>query len=273
MIDMTPRERFLLCANGVDGDVADGALWLSCDDYPNLEIERYQDVLNTCGAALREETLGDTDSDGEPARIIASIHRVLQRFLPLRGSGGADPKSHYIHSVIDRRQGVPLACSVIWIGVARRAGIVLDGISVPGHFLVKLGDDVFDPFLGGEDVDQVAVLDRLVDKYGVHRDIVASHIFQPASVRDMLARMTRNLRGCYAVRQQWKLALRSADRCVALLPEEPRERRDRGIVRWQAGQLQEAVEDLEFYCEHARGAQDIPKVASIAQHLRQQSGQ
>src|SRR5207302_190089 len=90
-----------------------------------------------------------------------------------------------------------------------------------------------------------------------------------ATTRDILARMSRNLRGCYSCLENWPLALRAADRCVDLLPGDPAERRDRGVLLWRLGQTRAALDDLRWYLERvADDAADRGDIEEIASRLR-----
>jgi regulator of sirC expression with transglutaminase-like and TPR domain len=90
-----------------------------------------------------------------------------------------------------------------------------------------------------------------------------------ATTRDMLARMSRNLRGCYSCLESWPLALRAADRCVELMPDEPAERRDRGYLLWRMGHPTAALEDMRYYLEHTpASAPDRDTISEVASRLR-----
>jgi regulator of sirC expression with transglutaminase-like and TPR domain len=85
----------------------------------------------------------------------------------------------------------------------------------------------------------------------------------------MLVRMSRNLRGCYTLREDWALALQAADRCVDLLPDDPVERRDRGLLLWRLGKSREALADVRFYLDAAPSdAPDRTTIEEIAGRLR-----
>lgn len=275
MGEPSAREMFLSCANGETGDIADGALWLAVDDFPNLDIAPYRALLDEAGDAYRRKTaslsLSNGSTAGDAPLYLEAMLDVLSAYLPIRGAGGGDPRQHYLHKVIDRKQGVPLLCSVVWCAVAARAGVQFESPNLPGHVLLKIGPLYVDPHLAGHQVDENDLIERCASRFGLSREEACLRLRTPATNRDILARMSRNLRGCYAVRQQWKLALRSADRSVSLLPDDPAERRDRGIVRWQAGRIWEALEDLQYYCDHAAGASDVAKIESIVQQLTGQT--
>jgi regulator of sirC expression with transglutaminase-like and TPR domain len=196
------------------------------------------------------------------------IAGLLRDRLRLRGAGGGDPQTHYLHSVIERGAGIPIACSALWMAVGRRAGIPVEGIGLPGHFVVRVGATLVDAFSGGEPLDQEAARELVSSVAGTEVATLDPEWLQPASLRAILARMSRNLRGCHAARESWELALRAADRCVALLPDAAAERRDRGLLRWRVGQARDALADLSAYLEAQPHASDAEQVREVVGRLR-----
>jgi regulator of sirC expression with transglutaminase-like and TPR domain len=253
----------LACAAAPDGDVAEAALWLAAEDNPGIDPAPWLATLDELGEELRTRC-----GTSPPITAVPVIASLLRDRLGLRGSGGGDPQAHYLHSVIERGAGIPIACSALWMAVGRRAGIPVDGIGLPGHFVVRVGGTLVDAFSGGEPLDHEAARELVSSVVGTEvRDLDAAWL-QPSSVRSMLARMSRNLRGCHAAREDWQLALAAADRCVALLPESPAERRDRGLLRWRVGQAQGALADLAAYLDAMPEAGDAGEVRDVVGRLR-----
>jgi len=264
MAVVRPREALLELADR-EGDIAEGALWIAAEDIPGMHpapwlarIEELAEELQTrCGID------GCRPSD---APLVAPL---LRDRLRLRGAGGGDPRAHYLHSVLERGAGIPIACSAIWIAVGTRAAIPIEGVNTPGHFLVRVGDLLYDTIAGGGPLDEEDTRQLVVRATGRQTACVPPSWLARATTRGMLARMLRNLRGCYSCLEDWPLALRAADRCVDLLPGEPAERRDRGLLLWRVGQTRAALDDLRWYVERAPGeAQDRTGIEEIASRLR-----
>src|SRR5439155_843837 len=115
------REALLACAAG-DGDVAEGALWLAAEDCPGVEPARWLERIDQLAAELRTRCGIDGCGPGD-APLVAAL---LRDRLRLRGAGGGDPRSHYLHCVLERGVGVPIACSAVWIAVGRRVDIPVE---------------------------------------------------------------------------------------------------------------------------------------------------
>lgn len=248
-----------------DGDIATGALWLAAEDFPGLDPEPWLERIDELSLALRDRC-GIDGCRPSDAPLVASL---LRERLRLHCAGGGDPRSHYLHSVLERGAGIPIACAAIWIAVGTRADIPIEGVNTPGHFLVRVGDMLFDTVAGGDPLDAEDTRSLIVDATGHTPDGLPPAWLARASTREMLARMSRNLRGCYACLEEWPLALRAADRCVDLMPDEPAERRDRGFLLWRMGHPTAALDDLRHYLAVAPpDAADRSSVSEVASRLR-----
>ncbi len=254
-----PRSLLLAAADDPASDVAEAALWMAAEDLPAVDPDRWLCLLDDLARELR----GGAGSG--PSVALATLLRAR---LNLRGAGGGDPRTHYLNSVLERGVGTPIACGVIWMAVGRRAGIRVEGIALPGHFAVRVEGLVVDAY-SGEPLDDEDLRRAAGPHLGREPEEVEPAWLEPASPRRILARMSRNLRGCYASLESWPLALRAADRCVDLLPGEPAERRDRGLLLWQMGRPQGALRDLGDYLASAPAdAPDRAHVTEVMGRLR-----
>lgn len=258
-----PRAALLACAADPRADIAEGALWISADDCPGVDRAACMTLLDELGDELRARR--GPSGGGALAPTVAA---VLRDRLNLRGAGGGDPRAHYLHSVLDRGAGTRLALGAVWIAVGRRAGIDVEGVALPGHFVVRVDGSLVDPIAGGEPLGEEEALRMVGEVVGGEPERLEPRWLEAATTRSLLARMSRSLRGCYASLEQWPMALRAADRCVELLPDQPRERRDRGLLHWRAGRNREALDDLRDYLDRCPEAADGEKIREIAGRLR-----
>jgi regulator of sirC expression with transglutaminase-like and TPR domain len=262
-MDVDPREAMLACAADPRADIAEGALWLAAEDCADVDVAGALHTIDVLAADLRvrlEETRG--------ADAISTVRTFLRDRVGLRRSGGGDPRAHYLHLVLRRGAGIPISCAALWIAVGRRAGLDVEGIGLPGHFGVRVDGMLAEPS-DGEVLDDAAARRLVAAATGTEPSVLQPSWLQPASARLMLARMSRNLRGCYSCLERWDLAVRAADRCVALYPDEPTERRDRGLLRWRVGHNGAALCDLRHYLDRAPvDAPDRTAVEEVASRLR-----
>jgi regulator of sirC expression with transglutaminase-like and TPR domain len=264
MIRPLAREALLACAAG-DGDIAEGALWIAAEDFPDVHPGPWLARIDELAAELRTRCGIDGCGPADTPLVAA----LLRDRLGLRGAGGGDPRAHYLHCVLDRGVGVPIACSAVWIAVGTRADIPVEGVNMPGHFLVRVDGHLFDTVAGGEPLDDDDMRRLVATSTGREPERVERAWLARASTREILARMSRNLRSCYASLESWPLALQAADRCVALAPDDPRERRDRGLLLWRMGRASAALEDINGYLDAApEQCTDRTGMTEIAGRLR-----
>ncbi len=241
------------------------ALLIAKDEYPALAPAEYESQLRDYGERLRKVL--------DPTDTAASQLRTLNGFLfdELGFSGNEqdyyDPRNSYLNDVLDRRLGNPISLAVVQIELARRLDVPLEGVSFPGHFLVRLPLDegivVLDPFQKGRSLDAAELRRRARSHLDTHDidDARLARMLEPASHRAILTRMLRNLKGVYAEREQWDKSLRCCDRLLTLDSHQPGEYRDRGQFYLKLGHMRAASEDLRRYLALMPQADDADAVA------------
>jgi regulator of sirC expression with transglutaminase-like and TPR domain len=240
------------------------ALLIARDEYPQLDPDLYDSLLHGHAAGMRAEI----DAIDHWALKMQAINRHLFEELGYAGNHEAyyDPRNSYLNEVFERRLGNPISLALVQMEVARRLGVPLDGVSFPGHFLVRLPVDdgvlVMDPFNRGRPLDVDELRDRARPHLGgdAPDDEVLSQILHPASNRAILARMLRNLHGVYADAEDWERATRCADRVLSLLPNDADALRDRGMGYLQLGHRGGARADLSRYLQLNPRAGDAMRV-------------
>jgi regulator of sirC expression with transglutaminase-like and TPR domain len=242
------------------------ALLIARDEYPDLDPAGYSAQVDTYANALRPQLEGDVDL---PARLTA-INRYLFEEIGFAGNNQQydDPRNSYLNEVVDRKLGIPISLAVIQIEVTRRLGMPLDGVSFPGHFLVRLPVDdgilVLDPFNKGRPVSAEELRERASPHLGGQPpdDQQLLQILAPATHRMILMRMLRNLKGLYLERGDWERVARSADRLLKLSPDTAEAHRDRGLAYRELGYAKGAREDLARYLQLLPEADDVESVRS-----------
>ncbi len=240
------------------------ALLIARDEYPDLDPDLYDTLLQAHTAHLREEVEA---LEHWPLKMQA-INRLLFEELGYAGNHDEyyDPRNSYLNEVFDRRLGNPISLALVQMEVARRLGVPLDGVSFPGHFLVRLPVDdgvlVMDPFNRGRPLDVDELRQRARPHLGgdVPDDDALHHILNPASHRAILMRVLRNLYGVYCEGADWERAVRCADRILKLSPDDPDALRDRGLGYLQLGHRHGARHDLGHYLQRNPRAADATSV-------------
>jgi regulator of sirC expression with transglutaminase-like and TPR domain len=242
----------------------DTALLIARDEYPDLDPGEYNAAIQGYADALKPKLGGDTDL---PATL-TTINRYLFEELGFAGNTTQydDPRNSYLNQVFDRRLGIPISLAVVQIELTRRLGLPLDGISFPGHFLVRLPVDdgilVMDPYNKGRPVSADELKERASPHLGGRPpdDVQLIEILAPATHRTILARMLRNLNGLYQHSEDWERVARTSDRLLKLTPDSAESLRDRGLAYRELGYTLGAREDLARYLQKLPTADDAESV-------------
>lgn len=243
--------------------LARAALLVAEGQYPGLDIEDYLARIDGYARELQER-LGD--DAGHTERLGALNQYLFQElgFAP-DTDNYYDPRNSFLNEVLERRRGIPLSLSILYIAVGRRLGLDLRGVSFPGHFLVKCAVDggvvVLDPYYRGLSLSLEDLQKRLREVRGgeVSRAIV-SEMLVSAAPREVMVRMLRNLKSIYLKAQQYNDALAVLEWIVPLAPGEHEEVRDRGIVYQELECFRAALADFERYIAHAPKAADAEAI-------------
>lgn len=198
---------------------------------------------------------------------LASLRRRLFKELGFDGERESyyEPESSFLDIAIQRRRSIPITLSVLTMEVGRRAGIKLDGIGMPGHFLIRspLTGDYLDPFFNGELLDEAGVEARFRQVSGVPTEVKFVPGMRPVSGRhEILARMLNNLKAIYKARSdgrslEWVLRMRLA------LPIIPREEvAGLGEALAMQGRVREGAEEMMAVAEaHPELAEQLKTAA------------
>jgi regulator of sirC expression with transglutaminase-like and TPR domain len=245
------------------------ALAIALGEYPDLNTTEYLRRLDTLAASV--EVLAGIDHTA--VNYIESINEVLFVQEGLRGNSEDyyDPRNSYINQVLDRKLGIPVSLSLVYIEVARRIGFPVQGVGFPGHFLAKHvshgKEIIIDPFNMGR-ILTINDCQELLDKFQDGSDVVHPSMLQPMEKRAIITRMLYNLKGIYMQKEQYNHALSIIEKILRLNPGIPSEIRDRGILYMQTSLFAQALADLEFYLSHVAAPEDSLNIQNHIKMLR-----
>jgi regulator of sirC expression with transglutaminase-like and TPR domain len=250
----TPGYRMLaeLLSRGEGGfRLAEAALAVALDEYPALDTAACLARLDAMAAELAQDLPAGASLE---ARLEA-LNRLLFERHGFAGNSRDyyDPRNSLLNDVLERRTGIPITLSIVYMDVARGAELTLEGISFPGHFLVGCpvagGKLVLDPYAGGAALGREELETRLAQLYGaaVLERVDVAELLEPAAGRDILGRMLRNLKAIHLKRRDLPRALAAIERLLLVQPEMTVELRDRGLVYLDMECYRGALDDLERY--------------------------
>ena len=261
-------EKLILVPEG-DVRLAEAALRIAADEYPRLRVKSYLKILDEWSETLRRKFRGLS-----PAMQIDRLNEWL--FETMRFSGNEedyyDPKNSFLNDVIDRRMGIPISLSVIYLEMAWALGLEAAGISFPGHFLVRViaeGKPLYvDTFHKGKIMTTDGCMQFLRELTEGELQFQDSFLLT-VSKRDILARMLRNLKRIYLEACNYPKLIRVLDRLVALNPEVYDEVRDRGIIHYQMKAFQLAQQDFETFLSMTPDSEDAEVIHQYLEILRE----
>lgn len=264
------RQLFYLEINQPDSsiDLAKAALYIALEEYPNIDPQEYLNALEAMADELREIL----PVQNYPLRIIQTINRYLYEDLEFAGNDVDyyDPRNSFLNEVIDRRTGIPISLSLVYLEVAKRIDFPMVGIGMPGHFLIRPDFEdagIFvDAFNKGEILFPEDCQARLAQIYGQPVELQAAFL-APVSRKQLLGRMLGNLKAIYISQGDGLRVLAAVERILLLFPDALGERRDRGILYYQLGRLREARSDLAIYLTNAPNAPDASRIRQLLDRL------
>jgi regulator of sirC expression with transglutaminase-like and TPR domain len=258
----------LIAGRNADVPLDRAALELARIEFPELDAEAFLAVLDSHAAELRARLGGAR----EGLAYVTEANRYLFEELGFRGNTNDyyNPRNSCLNEVLTARTGIPITLSLVYIEIARRLERPVQGIGLPGHFIVRYDDGLYsvflDPFHGGRQLERDECI--ALAREASHVEIEPSPKWlAPVGRRDILLRMLRNLGAAYSSRGSTAKAIDVLSLLIRATPGSAEEYRQRGILEVQAGRLTAAKQDLARYLELAntqeereRARQDIQKI-------------
>lgn len=280
---------FTLAALSPDPDLAIPALMIARVEYPRLDAGPYLDRLDAIGreAKLRvdgaREAAGEAPPRADPndyARVMALNEYLFGELHFVGSTTYEDPRNSFLNEVLDRRTGIPIALALVYMEVARRAGVHVEGVNFPGHFLLRCparrglpqtDDLIIDAFHGGALLSEDACRERLRRHAGDEAGL-ESPLLVHATKPQILARMLLNLKRLYVQMHSFPQALDVTELLRAVDPSAINELRDRGLLAYHLKDFSSALRDLQAYLQLSGSAQldedDREEHAQIWEHVK-----
>ena len=252
----------------------EAAISIAQDSEPDLDLQAVQAELDRLQVRLVQRLAGEEDG----LRKLSALNKFFYGELGFAGNlnNYYDPANSYIHHVLQTRRGIPISVALIWLELAASIDLPVEGISFPGHFLVKVilpqGRVVQDP-LTGDSFSAPVLAERLqpfFDQAGITPDDAPplGLYLQAAHPRDVVGRMLRNLQEIHHAQKDWAMLVAVLNRLILLYPEREELYRDRGMAYVQWGVPARALLDLERYALVAHGL-EADLIAKTIARLRQ----
>jgi regulator of sirC expression with transglutaminase-like and TPR domain len=262
---------------GMEPDLVRVGLEIAGDAYPGLDPEPYLARVEGLVARVRDRCA----EGGRPRQVLGQINWVLFVEEGFRGNTEAydDPRNSYLNEVLDRRTGIPITLSVLYWRLAEGVGLAVDGMNVPGHFMLRMsagpgpGDAdaalFIDPFHEGALLDRAGCERQVARALG--RDVALTEDqFRPCRRAEVVARMLRNLKAVYLRGDDYLATLPVQRRLAALRADDPQEQRDLGMLCLQVDRPAEAIAPLQSYLDARPDAPEARELRTLLRAARRE---
>jgi regulator of sirC expression with transglutaminase-like and TPR domain len=251
--------------------LAEAALHIAREEYPDLKVDFYLEVLGGWAKEISKKC-----ARRDARNRLEQINDFLFSRLKFCGNidNYYDPKNSFLNEVIDRRCGIPITLSVIYLEMAWHAQLNAAGVTFPGHFLVRILADheplYVDPFHRGNIMDAAGCREFWEDISGDAMEFQDAFL-SVTSRRQILIRMLRNLKRIYLEAKDYDKLLPVLEKLIALSPENADEIRDRGIVYYHMEAFKLAMRDFETFLSVTPQGEDAEVIHQYLEVLREYS--
>ena len=235
-------------------------------EYPDLNVDDYIKKISKIGMSLKE-SINDVKN---PTYLISMLNEHL--FENLGFSGDDDdyykPKNNFLNEVIDKKLGIPITLSILYVEVAKFVGLDLKIVGFPGHILVKYNEEmILDPFYDGRLVDIDDLQEILDVNFGGELEFQPEYLDE-VKPEQILVRIARNLKNSYVQSFVYDKALRCVNMVLALEPESPEDIRDKGILEERLLNSESALRYLNKYLEIHPNAEDVDFILELIRSIK-----
>ena len=249
---------FSRMAASPDRDLATPALMIAKLECPWLDPHPSLERLDAMGTAARERLIAsgylyDTRKSETAVDVLNAYLFDEEGFTGNRDRYD-DPSNSFLNEVIERRTGIPITLALVYMEVARRAGVHIDGVNFPGHFLMRFTPLILDPFHRGARLSETDCR-RLLERHVGEEAAFDPALLAPATKQQMLTRMLLNLKRIYVRLHSFPQARSVTELLLAVDPPALAELRDRGLLAYHMNDFTAALRDLQQYLHFSAGSE------------------
>ena len=234
-------------------------------DYPELNINAYIQEINRIGMSLKE-SINDVKN---PTYLISMLNEHLFENMGFNGDNEDyyNPKNNFLNEVIDKKSGIPITISILYVEIAKFIGLDLKIVGFPGHILVKYNEEIIlDPFNDGRLLD----IDDLQEILEVNFGQLEFHpeFLDAIDSEQILTRLARNLKNSHIQSYIYDKAIRCTDMVLSIEPNSPEEIRDKGILEERLLHSDIALQYLNRYLEINPNGEDVDFILELIRSIK-----
>lgn len=244
-------------------------------DYPNLKISEYMNIMNDMGKELTSQI--KYTKSMRPTHIIEKLNEFFfddKKFQP-NISDYYNPVNNYLNIVLEKRTGIPITLSLIYIHLASYMDFKLHPVNFPSHFLVKyiLDEDsdesiVIDPFNKGRIMDDYVLQDLLNKAYPSSTISLSNDLMKKTNSSQIIIRVLNNLKNGYMEVDDLNKIMKINEMILSLDSTSSEALRDKGIILYRNKEYQQALEILYKYIDLNPEANDIDRILELVKQIR-----
>jgi regulator of sirC expression with transglutaminase-like and TPR domain len=260
----------ILAADEAKIDLAHAALVVAWLDNDELDVTGYRDEIDRMARKLAAALPKMADDKAK----LAALNKFFFEDRGFHGSRGDyyHRSNSYLNEVIDDREGLPITLSLLYMELARRVGLKVEGVGLPGHFVVRhvpaIGEpQLIDVFDGGKPLSRKDA-EKKVE--GTSGGTLTDEHLKPVAKAAMVVRVLHNLLNVAGGERDLDGALRYLDAIVGLTPDGGRERWMRAVLSFQTGRKTAAREDVDWLLDHSPEGVNLRDVRQLRQELERE---
>lgn len=238
-------------------------------EFPKLDVSYYIQKLNLLGEGLRNSVTEVKN----PTYLVSMLNEYMFDVLEFHGDTDDyyNPRNNFLNIVIDKKSGIPITLSIIYIELGKHIGLDLRPVGFPGHFLVKHSEEmILDPFSGGLLLNVDDLQELLDSRYGEGVEFNPDYLNE-IEPENILIRITKNLKNSYLQSFNYTMSMHCINMVLGLVPDSPEEIRDKGIVQSRLGQDSLALQSLDRYLELAPEADDVDYILDLIRSIKEKA--
>lgn len=244
-------------------------------DYPDLKISDYMNMIDEMGKELKSQIKNAKSM--RPTHIIEKLNEFFfddKKFQP-NVSDYYNPINNYLNIVLEKRTGIPITLSLIYIHLANYMDFKLHPVNFPSHFLVKyvLDEDtdesiVIDTFNKGRIMDDYILQDLLNKAYPRSTISLSNNLMKKTNSSQILIRVLNNLKNGYMEVDDLNKIMKINEMILSLDSSSSEALRDKGIILYRNKKYQQALEILYNYIDLNPEADDIDRILELVKQIR-----
>ena len=240
-------------------------------EYPDLNVHEYVQKLDR----LKEDLKNSLSEVKNPTYLVSMLNEYMFDVLEFNGDHDDyyNPKNNFLNVVLDKKSGIPITLSIIYIELAKHIGLDLHPVGFPSHFLVKFSEElILDPYNRGKLLSINDLQEILERNYDGNVEF-SPDFLNEIGPEQILIRICRNLKNSYTQSFNYTMAMHCINIILGIEPDSPEEVRDKGILEARLSNYYLALRSLNRYIELAPEADDVDHVLDLIRNIKERASQ